>query len=99
MISENDLAELIFPNTLQDFRTFIALSQVSKRFNEVSKRKLIRKEQINSNGKKKFGLNYQVVWNMDFIENGSDVVNFILKVITIMTNAMDFNENGTIMDN
>lgn len=36
-ISENDLAELIFPHTLQDFRTFIALSQVSKRFNEVSK--------------------------------------------------------------
>ena len=49
-ISESDLAELLFPHT--DFKTFIALSKVSKKFNAASKRKLIRKEKIDTDGSK-----------------------------------------------
>jgi hypothetical protein len=45
MISENDLAELLFPHTLKDPVTFHRLAQVSKRFYDVSKKKLIRKEE------------------------------------------------------
>ena len=52
MINESDLAELIFSHALQDFQTYIALSQVSKRFNEFSKRQLICKEKINPDGTK-----------------------------------------------
>ena len=50
-ISESDLAELLFPH-VTDFKTWIALSKVSKKFNEVSKRMLIRKETLNTDGSK-----------------------------------------------
>lgn len=43
-ISENDLAELIVPHTLNDPVTFHRLAQVSKRFNHVTKRMLVKKE-------------------------------------------------------
>ena len=43
-ISESDLAALILPHALSDFQTWIALSKVSKKFNEVSKMMLVRKE-------------------------------------------------------
>lgn len=44
MISESDFAELIFNHVLTDHVTFHRLAQINKKFNEVSKRKLIRKE-------------------------------------------------------
>jgi antitoxin component YwqK of YwqJK toxin-antitoxin module len=50
MINEAVFAELIFPHTLQYPKTFCQLSQVSKRFNEVSKRQLVKKERINQDG-------------------------------------------------
>lgn len=52
MINETVLAELLFPHTLQYPKTFCQLSQVSKRFNEVSKRQLIKKNWINKDGTK-----------------------------------------------
>ena len=51
-ISESDLAELLFPH-VTDFKTWIALSKVSKKFNEVSKKKLIKKEEKYEDGYKK----------------------------------------------
>lgn len=52
MINERTFAELIFTHILQDPRTFCTLAQVSKRFNEVSKTQLIKKERINEDGTK-----------------------------------------------
>lgn len=50
MINENDLAILIIPHTLDDTRTFCRLSQVSKRFNQVSKKMLIQKKGVTQDG-------------------------------------------------
>lgn len=50
MISESDLAELIIPHSINDLVTFHRLAQVSKRFNVVSKKLLIRREEIDFNG-------------------------------------------------
>jgi antitoxin component YwqK of YwqJK toxin-antitoxin module len=52
MINERTFADLIFPHTLDDLNTFYKLSQVSKRFHEVSKKYLIKKERINQDGTK-----------------------------------------------
>ena len=51
-IGETDLAELLFPHILDDLITWVRLSQVSRRFNEVAKKKLIRKERIDGCGRK-----------------------------------------------
>lgn len=47
MINETTLAEFILPHTIDDHVTFHRLSCVSRRFNQVAKRMLIRREQIN----------------------------------------------------
>jgi antitoxin component YwqK of YwqJK toxin-antitoxin module len=52
MINERIFADLIFPHTIDDLNTFCKLSQVSKRFHEVSKKYLIKKENF-CNGSKK----------------------------------------------
>jgi antitoxin component YwqK of YwqJK toxin-antitoxin module len=51
MINETTLAELLFPQ-IQDPKTWCKLAQVSKRFNEVFKRKLIKKERTDFSGAK-----------------------------------------------
>jgi antitoxin component YwqK of YwqJK toxin-antitoxin module len=56
MINEAVFAQLIFPHTLQDTKTFCQLAQVSKRFHEVSKKYLIKKENIDST------VGFKTVW-------------------------------------
>lgn len=52
-IDERTLAELLFPHVLDDPITFHRLTQVSKKFNKVSKTKLRRKELENYFGEKR----------------------------------------------
>lgn len=47
-MNERDLASLIIPHTLDDPVTFHRLAQVSWRFNEVSKTKLVKKQHTNT---------------------------------------------------
>lgn len=56
MISERDLAELIVPNTINDSVTFHRLAQVSKRFNAVARRLLIKRMVIYPDSK------YKEIW-------------------------------------
>lgn len=44
MISERDFAELLLPHVLDDTNTWYKLARVSKRFLEVSRRLLVKKE-------------------------------------------------------